>query len=136
MTPTHTDAQQLASLISKAEQHTSPFCTPKDDVLMVSLPVNSTDTAENRFAAMDSPHTLQQQQQSFIEPQTHTPSDTSTASASAPPSQLESENTTSLTDDMIKLIMSTELREKVNLFQSSNEQSNLLKKFLETVSNR
>ena len=33
---------------------------------------------------------------------------------------------------MIQLIMSTELREKVNLFQSSNEQSNLLKKFLET----
>ena len=54
-------------------------------------------------------------------------------SSGSPPSSFEtSENTTTLTDDMIKLIMSTELREKANLFQSSNKQSNLLKKFLET----
>ena len=88
MTPTYADAQQLASLISKAEQLTSPFCTPKDDVLMVSLPDNTSDTAENRFAATDSHPTLQQQQPSFIEPQPHTPTDTSTASGPAHPSHL------------------------------------------------
>ena len=69
MTPTYSDAQQLASLISKAEEHTSPFCTLKDDVLSVSLPASSTHTAENRFSTLG---TLPTQQQSSIEPQLHT----------------------------------------------------------------
>ena len=83
---TNSDAQQLASLISKAEQLTSPFCTPKDDVLMVSLPANTTDTVQNRFTASDSHPTLQQQQQSFIESPPHSPTDASTASGPSHPS--------------------------------------------------